>query len=401
MNILFVTGIFAENHRSILGGMAGAVYKLALGMQDLGHHVRILAVAHQDRRWKYHGLEVISVQAENGLHTSNVLSCLCCILNREYILEKTIRILNTEKSIDIIQYTGWFGIGLMHYMKIPAIMRVSSYTKIQLANNYSKKMIWMLSTVERMAAKRMNFLFAPSRLLAKGIEDDIGKKVGVIETPYWEEELEYDDVIYQKTLRSKHYILYFGRLSVDKGILVIKDIVYRILDENPDIYFVFAGSDEGGVAREIKKAAGINRNRIIFVGYLSKEKLKPVIKNADMILMPSLADNFPNGCAEAMALGKIVVGTDGSSLEQFIKDGRNGFLVQIGDAESLYSAVSRVLSLNKSQICFLSKNAKRRIQQLNLRNYSEKMETVYKRVISIGKENNKVLSKKYDGGITK
>lgn len=386
MNILFVTGEFAENSRSILGGMAGAVYKLALGMRNLGHYVRILAVSNQNRRWKYHELEVISVRTENGLDNSSVMSCLYCILKREYILERNIKLLNTEKSIDIIQYTGWFGIGMLHYMDIAAIMRVSSYTKIQLVNNYSKKKIWLLSTVEKRAAKRMNFIFAPSKLMAEAIHNDIGKKVGVIETPFWEDEIEYDDVIYKKSLKDKSYILFFGRMSIDKGILVIKDIIYRVLNENSNIYFVFAGSVKSDIAQEMKNIAGINKDRVVFVGHLSKEKLKPVIKNADMILMPSLADNFPNGCAEAMAMGKIVIGTDGSSLEQFIKDGRNGFLVKIGDAESLYNAVCQVLSLNKIKRIAISKNAKKRIEQLDLRTYSKKMEIVYKRIINMAKE---------------
>lgn len=55
-----------------------------------------------------------------------------------------------------------------------------------------------------------------------------------------------------------------------------------------------------------------------------------------MILMPSLSDNLPNSCAEAMSLGKIVIGTNGSSLEQFIENKKNGFLAKIGSAENLY-----------------------------------------------------------------
>lgn len=63
MNILFVTGEFANSERDAsLGGMAYAVYKSALGMQKCGHRVRILAVSHRARKWFYHGLEVISIK---------------------------------------------------------------------------------------------------------------------------------------------------------------------------------------------------------------------------------------------------------------------------------------------------------------------------------------------------
>ena len=54
MNILFVTGVFAENKwDTALGGMANAVYKSAIGMQQRGHRVRVLTVDDIDRRWCY------------------------------------------------------------------------------------------------------------------------------------------------------------------------------------------------------------------------------------------------------------------------------------------------------------------------------------------------------------
>jgi len=139
MNILFITGDFATNEKSILGGMAGAVYKSALGMQKRGHYVRILAASTQNKEWKYNNLEVISVRTQNVLSEASVAKSLYYILQREIIIQKQIRLLDKQKKINVIQYTGWFGIGLLNYNRIPAVMRVSSYTKIQLVNNYSKK----------------------------------------------------------------------------------------------------------------------------------------------------------------------------------------------------------------------------------------------------------------------
>jgi glycosyltransferase involved in cell wall biosynthesis len=53
------------------------------------------------------------------------------------------------------------------------------------------------------------------------------------------------------------------------------------------------------------------------------------------VVLPSLIDNLPNACLEAMALGKPVVGTRGASFEEMIRDGETGFLVPAGDAEAL------------------------------------------------------------------
>lgn len=383
MNILFITGDFATNEKSILGGMAGAVYKSALGMQKRGHYVRILAASTQNKEWKYNSLEVISVRTQNVLSEASVAKSLYYILQREIIIQKQIRLLDKQKKINVIQYTGWFGIGLLHYNRIPAVMRVSSYTKIQLVNNYSKKKKWLFSTAEYLSAKRMNFIFAPSRLMAEGIEKELGKKVGVIETPFLYDRIEPDASIYQKKLKDKKYILFFGRMTIDKGIYVISEVICKVLCENPNIYFVFVGGASSDIVKTLKTAAGEYKNRVILLGVLAKSKLDPVIQNAQMVLMPSLADNFPNSCAEAMSLGKIVIGTNGSSLEQFIEDGVNGFLTTIGDTNSLYRCIDHVMMLDDNTKKYIAENAKQRIKRLDLEMYSLYMENLYSKVIDI------------------
>lgn len=112
--------------------------------------------------------------------------------------------------------------GLFHFTKIPAIMRISSYTKFQLYTNFYKYNLLVLNKLERMAAKRMNAVFAPSNVMAEAVSNDIKRKVLVIETPFIPEFIEENNKIADSKLRGKRYILFFGRLSVDKGIMVIK-----------------------------------------------------------------------------------------------------------------------------------------------------------------------------------
>lgn len=387
MNILFVTGKFAKDERhTTLGGMTGAVYKSAVGMQRRGNKVRILAAAEIDRRWWYQGIEVISVKTKDWQKESHVSGVVFCVLEREYRIEKTIRKLYEEDPIDVIQYTGWFGIGLLHFSKIPAVMRVSTYTKIQLVHNYGGMRRKWLETVEYMAAKRMNYVFAPSRIMADEIGKDIGRRTGVIETPFLREQIKWNDSLMKLKLKNKKFILFFGRMSVDKGILVIRDILYKVLKKYSDIYFVFAGIswqyNGKNIEEELTRASRPHQDRVLFLRWLTKEKLLPVIDRAEMVLMPSLSDNFPNSCAEAMELGKIVIGTDGSSLEQFICDGKNGFLSEVGNSESLYDCIEYVLNMSEEEKRKISANARKRIERLNLEHYSKRMEELYAAILN-------------------
>ena len=388
MNILFVTGLFANDERdTALGGMSGAVYKSALGMQQRGHSVRILACAGRERRWRYQGLDVISVRVGQGIEEKAAGAMLIDILKRELAVRRYVQKLDCEKAIDIVQYTGWFGVGLLHPCGIPAVMRMSSYTKVQLSNNFSTGKRFLLEAVEYLAAKRMNFVFAHRMFTAAGLEKDIQRAVGVMETPFRQEETKWDDSILRSRLESKRYLLFFGRMTVDKGIYVIRDMLHEILDRYREIQVVFAGGinrHEGVlVSDELMEAAGEHGSRVVFLGLLPKERLLPVIDGAELILMPSLADNFPNACAEAMSLGKIVIGTDGSSLEQFIQDGVNGYLVERNNPGQLCRCVDRVLRMEPGQKELVSIRARKKIEGLDLESYSKKMEKIYTRVIKL------------------
>lgn len=381
MNILFVTGQFPSSEKTYLGGMPKAVYKNAKGMKARGHQVRILTVDSGARKWKYKGIPVSSVKALNGID-ENCIGTVCSILNREIQLQKEIKRLNCEEPIDMIQYAGWFGVGLLHLTKIPAVMRISSYTKVQLDSVYKGAKGKCLNLLEKAAVRRMNAVFAPSRVMAEGVSKDTGRKVWVLETPYEAEELITDTRIWEKGLKGKKYFLFFGRLSKDKGIYVIKNCLHDILAEYPEMYFVFAGASDKTIPieRELKKAAGDFSKRVLCLGSLAPAELQPVVSNAEVVIMPSLMDNFPNACAEAMAMGKIVIGTDGSSLEQFITHGDNGYLAQIGDSNSLFEQVRQVMNLTEEKKISISMRAKERINKLSPARYFDKLEMLYNKL---------------------
>lgn len=68
---------------------------------------------------------------------------------------------------------------------------------------------------------------------------------------------------------------------------------------------------------------------------LPHRQLYPIVAGARLVVLPSLVDNLPNACLEAMGLGRAVIGTAGASFEELITDGVNGFLAPPNDPEGL------------------------------------------------------------------
>lgn len=60
-----------------------------------------------------------------------------------------------------------------------------------------------------------------------------------------------------------------------------------------------------------------------------------IVALMDIVILPSFSEGFPGAVLEAMALGKPVIVSKVGGLREAIKDGKNGFLVDPGDVETI------------------------------------------------------------------
>jgi len=169
----------------------------------------------------------------------------------------------------------------------------------------------------------------------------------LIRTPFYMESREWDTAVYDQFLHGRKYALYFGRFQLHKGFHILVQSLPRFLEQCPDAYVALVGRDmETSVASSMAAYAraqcGSSAARLIILENLPHSQLYPVIDGAHLVVLPSLIDNLPNAGLEAMGLGKVVIGTTGTSFEELISDGVNGFLVPPNNpaalAEKLISA---------------------------------------------------------------
>ena len=247
-------------------------------------------------------------------------------------------------------------------------MRLSIYSKVYREYKDNKMDMTIQALFERIAVRRCNAVFAPSKVIADAFSQDIHRKVSVIESPFWNDSPVYDDAVYYEKLGGKKYFLFFGRLVVDKGIFVIAECLQTFLRQNPEYYFVCCGIEEAGhkknPIRVLKDAVGEYKDRFIYMDALPHHSLYPVIQHADFVVFPSLIDNFSNACLEAMYFRRVVIGTDGTSYEQLIDDGRSGFLCKPNDADSLLRKMNEAVSMDQTQKAEMCRCARERVDRL-------------------------------------
>jgi glycosyltransferase involved in cell wall biosynthesis/GT2 family glycosyltransferase len=146
-------------------------------------------------------------------------------------------------------------------------------------------------------------------------------------------------------------VLYFGRIEHRKGVHLLVEAAQQLLDDGLDLRFRFLGRDTPAgipgqtLLPQVKKQVRARwREHILFEPPRPRNQLGLLIRASALCCFPSLWENFPNTCLEAMSLGAVVVGSDAGGMAEIIEDGISGILFRSGDATDLAAALRRALS---------------------------------------------------------
>lgn len=415
MHIVFVTIELATSGNSS-GGLASFTANMARIFASHGHRVSIILAGTKEEKITFDkgiDLRILHVEMEKWRRMDKAAQELTYICNesqdeirRTFInlykskqVEKTIKLLDMENKIDIVHYCNHGSLNLHADKSIPYVVRISGFLNI-LTNgasipngslDYNDNPLTIKQKLEEYTIKKARNVICPSNLLLEICKNNLAINPIVIESPFILNKMDWDYSIYNSLCKGKKYIIHYGTQSYLKGTHIVAQLVHKVLNRYRNINFVLIGADKNLQDKDgkmykakefVKKNAREFGNRVISMDELPREQLYPFIENAEMCLLPSRIDNLPNTCIEAMAMGKIVVGTNGASFEQLIIDGVNGFLCERDNPNSFLNSVEQVLSLSEEEQDRLSENAKKTVARLNPDNIYEQYLNYYQKVIS-------------------
>jgi len=124
------------------------------------------------------------------------------------------------------------------------------------------------------------------------------------------------------------HVLFVGRFEPRKGLLYLLRAVYLLRNRIPELRLVVVGDGplRAFYQREVGRL-GI-RDRVVFVGRVSREQLPRYYVSADVFVSPATgAESFGIVLLEAQACGTPVVASRIPGYAQVIRDGENGLLV--------------------------------------------------------------------------
>jgi glycosyltransferase involved in cell wall biosynthesis len=178
---------------------------------------------------------------------------------------------------------------------------------------------------------------------------------------------------YQPDYDPCRYVLYFGRLSREKGVHTLITAA-----ASAKCRLLIAGT--GDALEYLRGLADSLKADVAFLGFLSGEALHAAIRGARAVVLPSeWYENAPMSILEAYALGKPVIGARIGGIPELIEEDRTGFLFESGDAESLAGALARIQAMPDALIRELGCAGRKRVEtEFTAETYLNRVLDVYR-----------------------
>ena len=161
---------------------------------------------------------------------------------------------------------------------------------------------------------------------------------------------------------SELLFLFVGALIRRKGVDLMARAFVRVAREFPHVRLRIAGA--GKLEREIVETVSAVRERVEFVGFKHWDELPELYASADVLCVPSRYDGWGLVVPEGLAAGLPVIATDrmGAALE-FVRTGRNGWLLAAGDEDRIYEAMREAALTTAAELGQLGRQARESVSE--------------------------------------
>lgn len=147
--------------------------------------------------------------------------------------------------------------------------------------------------------------------------------------------------------QDRRIVLTVAALYRHKGqhrmIAVLPDLLQRY----PDLLYVMIGGGRPGESYVRELEALVARlglgDHVLFVSPRLHAELRPWFCAADLFVLLTQSEGWPNVILESLACGVPVVATQVGGVPEIVRDGRDGLLVPYGDGDAVRGAVLRGL----------------------------------------------------------
>jgi glycosyltransferase involved in cell wall biosynthesis len=176
----------------------------------------------------------------------------------------------------------------------------------------------------------------------------------------------------------KPVITFIGRFYAVKGFNLFIEALLNLKSQGYDFipYLVGRGHKE-----EIHALLKKHFKEFIIKDFVPYRQINKIYNQSDIVVVPSLYENFPGVILEAMSSGKIVIASNVGGIPEIIENEDNGFLFEKNDILDLSNQIKKVLdeTVNKKNIQFNARNTI--CERFDWSNQADIINNIYRRYI--------------------
>lgn len=166
-------------------------------------------------------------------------------------------------------------------------------------------------------------------------------------------------------------VLYAGRIEPRKGVESLIRAWNGVIARFPDARLHLAGADtsgapDGGSMRAylLELLDDAARERVVFLGRLGADSLRNEYARANLCVIPSLWENFPNTCIESMSHARAVLVGDEGGMREMIGTTQAGLTFKAGDEQDLQDKLISMLAQSPEDLAQRGRVGRARIEHL-------------------------------------
>jgi glycosyltransferase involved in cell wall biosynthesis len=141
-------------------------------------------------------------------------------------------------------------------------------------------------------------------------------------------------------------MLCVGRLTPAKCQVLLVQACAQLRDAGLSFHLKMVGAGPDRVRIEREVVLHDLQSHITMTGALNQQEVKQAFAQADVFVLPSLAEGIPVVLMEAMCSGVPCVTTPVNGIPELIEHGVSGLLATPGEIDSLSAQLKRMLSSN-------------------------------------------------------
>lgn len=337
------------------GGIGTYTWHHARALAQLGHEVHVLAGSLVEGQ--------INTQTGDGVHvhrykaTGPLLRGMETSLNRlrywwtkqrlsnAWTMAEAFRKLQRQHAFDIVEAPecGAEAALLTAMTKVPVVIRLHSPSELIMPYyDVPEGDIRWCSRIEKQAIRRATAISACSEFVEKATRQQIGFTAPAtvisngLDLDWFDQSTPEDPNPFVKEglPENQPVVLFVGRLENRKGIHTVAEIAEMLLTRHK-VSLVLVGQDlfkhyRNDILPRLQDKT--LRGSIHWLGHRSISEIRSLVRHCHVFLLPSLWENCPYSCLEAMAASRTVVCSNQGGLPEIIRHGENGLLAETGNA---------------------------------------------------------------------